>query len=403
MNTADLHQERGKEEAHVGEEKRAEAEKLKQEEEEEREKEELKRLPPVDRAKRILQSGALRLLSATWLMKQGDSFIIRRMQDLPPEAFLSPEKAAEMFNVKWATIVISYGWLSKKHPDPRGFHMKNVQKYLRKHKAYVTWLQEFGVFWDFASLPQDGPNGKTEEEKKMFKKGLGAINLLYGAMYTIVIQLTNMPPASEMKESDSNPTPYYQRGWCFFEATVSAILKDNFYLLDLGLASGHLDKKDSDWHVLMKTAICDRPPPLIPSELATELGKRKFTNGADADLVNRKYEEFFQECANTTTALHFNNNSKSKGWNDDKVRKLSRALPCFAGLTILSLGHHHAMSEAGLAELRKQFRSLPQLRKLIVPTHLEKTKEGKALKDEWLKSGKKMAKDQKSEEGLLFG
>mmetsp|Transcript_51488 Transcript_51488/g.149575 ORF Transcript_51488/g.149575 Transcript_51488/m.149575 type:complete len:415 (+) Transcript_51488:58-1302(+) len=367
-----------------------------------KEEEELQSLPPDERAKSILRCGAVRLLSATWLMKQGEAFVIRRMQDLPEEAFIRPEQAAEMFNVKWAVIVISYGWLSRKHPDPAGFHMRNVQKYLQKHKEQVTWMSEFGLFWDFASLPQDGPDGKTEHEKKMFKKGLGAINLLYGASFTIVIQLTSMPTSLPLPKGEVNLTPYYSRGWCFFEATVSAIIKDSFYLLDLGLAADHLNNKGSTWHVLNKTAICNRQTPLIPSEMADELQQRKFTNGADVELVTNKYEQFFQEVAATTTELWLNNNSKGKGWNDEKALKLSRALPAFAGLQVLALGAHHAMREPGLAAIRAQLPQLKALKKLILPKHLGDTGTGKALKAEWLKAGKKMAKDQKSEEGLLF-
>eukprot|EP00416_Gambierdiscus_australes_P013009 CAMPEP_0171142270 /NCGR_PEP_ID=MMETSP0766_2-20121228/142146_1 /TAXON_ID=439317 /ORGANISM="Gambierdiscus australes, Strain CAWD 149" /LENGTH=211 /DNA_ID=CAMNT_0011606049 /DNA_START=45 /DNA_END=680 /DNA_ORIENTATION=- len=211
-----------------------------------------------------------------------------------------------------------------------------------------------------------------------------------------------MPGSLPLPKDTVNLTPYYSRGWCFFEATVSAIIKGSSFLLDLGVAADHLNNKDTDWHVLRKTAIRHRLPPLIPSEMADELKKRKFTNGADAELVNTKYEHFFLEVAAVTTALSLNNDSKGKGWDDEQAMKLARALPAFAGLVELRLGAHHAMKEPGLAAIRAQLSQLTQLRKLVLPKHLESTGTGKALKAEWLKAGKKMATDQKSEEGLLF-
>ena len=52
---------------------------------------------PIDEeAASILRKGDLRLISAIWLLQQGEEYRVERLQDLPAEAFLAPEEAAEL-------------------------------------------------------------------------------------------------------------------------------------------------------------------------------------------------------------------------------------------------------------------------------------------------------------------
>jgi len=375
------------------------------EDEEDEEEKRLKKMPPGPRTRAILASGALRLLSAEWLLAQGEGYILQRMQDLPEEAFLHPKRASELFDELYGVIVISYGWLSKKHPDPTGFHMRTILRYLRKHTAQFDWFgyEDYGVFWDFASLPQDHPHGteKTEQEKATFKKGLGAISLLYGGRKTIVIQLTRMPEELQLADgSEVNLTEYAVRGWCFFEATVSGVLKPASSLLDLGAGAAALDSADAGWSAVREASTANRQPPLLPKDMAVELQKRRFTNGSDTELVTEKYGEFFAEAAGprrraagrprsstrpTAKAavgaeqLWFQNLSAGEGWGDAEVTQLARALPSFKHCRILRLSGHRALGERGLAELRGALPRCHRLRLLKLPAHLEHTAEGQAL------------------------
>merc|ERR1712232_430210 len=101
-----------------------------------------------------------------------------------------------------------------------------------------------GLFWDFASLPQG--IDRTEDQIQLFKIGLGAINLLYGAAAdkSIVIKLTKMP--LEDPTNGLNLTPYEDRGWRIFENALSTITKDQTACLDLGLVG------ESEWRAVME-------------------------------------------------------------------------------------------------------------------------------------------------------
>ena len=56
-------------------------------------------------------------------------------------------------------VAMSYRWLEPGHPDRCRHHLQIVAKVLRQYMRQVVSercanLAEFGLFWDFASLPQ---------------------------------------------------------------------------------------------------------------------------------------------------------------------------------------------------------------------------------------------------------
>jgi len=364
---------------------------------------EMMKLAPRLRGRRILTAGAIRLLSAVWLIAQGENYVIQCRQDLPEEAFLGPEHAAELFGKRYGVVVVSYGWLSKKHPDPTGFHIRVLQKYLKKQTTFLSGLKDCGVFWDFASIPQDRSGGpeKTEQERRVLRRALSAINSVYADSNTLVVQLTRMPEELRLADGEEgNLTPYEHRGWCFFEATVSALLKQANMLLDLGLSTEALEAEDSFWVEVRDALTAERQPLLTPEDMEAELKKRVFTDDSDAELVTKMYKDFFAEVALGAEALHLGNCSASgRGWGDAEVQQFARALPALTACKLLNLRGHGALGESGLAHLRAPLLELPALRTLWLPTHLERTAEGRALQEEWLTAGKKMWT---GTEGLLW-
>mmetsp|Transcript_42331 Transcript_42331/g.117866 ORF Transcript_42331/g.117866 Transcript_42331/m.117866 type:complete len:96 (-) Transcript_42331:82-369(-) len=61
----------------------------------------------------------------------------------------------------------------------------------------------------------------------------------------------------ELQLSDgavANLTEYNIRGWCFFEATVSSVLKPSLGLLDLGMGAAVLDNEGSGWDAVLARA-----------------------------------------------------------------------------------------------------------------------------------------------------
>ncbi|EOD21951.1 hypothetical protein EMIHUDRAFT_240710 [Emiliania huxleyi CCMP1516] len=103
-------------------------------------------------------------------------------------------------------LSLSHGWLTALHPDPHGTTLAAVRRFLLFDTAAAG---EAGLFWDFASLPQRGPNGeaRTEEEKRIFNRGLEQRDMV-------------LPPGALTGVGAYNPTPYEGdggRGWCIFE------------------------------------------------------------------------------------------------------------------------------------------------------------------------------------------
>ena len=119
-------------------------------------------------------------------------------------------------------LSLSHGWLTALHPEPHGTTLAAVRRFLLFDTAAAG---EAGLFWDFASLPQRGPNGeaRTEEEKRIFNRGLEVMGSFYASVTgTPVIQQRDivLPPGAPTGVGAYNPTPYEGdggRGWCIFE------------------------------------------------------------------------------------------------------------------------------------------------------------------------------------------
>lgn len=348
----------------------------------------------------VISSGAIKLLGGKWLVAQADDWIIQRCQDIPKEGFVPSKDAA--WKVTWidtpisdsmmvGVVVLSYPWLTKDHPDPFAFHARKVRGYLKKHIALCEMAatnNDCMTFWDFASLPQ---MPRTERESNLFKQGIKAINLLYGHRYTVVIQSTKMPePCVGM---ELNLTAYFDRGWCFFEATASSLTKHGIFCLDIGAAEKEVLDEQVDWHELSRKATAGRMPPLAPEDMEKELAKRTFTNKADFSMVAGIYERFFNDVAGRAQKLNFNNYGESvwAGWADDDIAQLARALPSFKKCQGLALGSH-SFGEAGLASLQEAVVNMPALKVLGLPRQLQDKPAANALKEAWIKSGKSEGK-----------
>eukprot|EP00929_Paragymnodinium_shiwhaense_P086961 TRINITY_DN47314_c1_g1_i1.p1 TRINITY_DN47314_c1_g1~~TRINITY_DN47314_c1_g1_i1.p1 ORF type:complete len:559 (-),score=75.68 TRINITY_DN47314_c1_g1_i1:7-1683(-) len=311
--------------------------------------------------RQILRDGALKLLSANWLLSQPADYIIQRRQDLPHEAFLPLEQAADWYDDLGACVVISYPWITKEHPDPTGEHMCLVRKYLAIHLDFKHFRKrgDAGVFWDYASLPQRDASGElTPEELDMFQRGLRLINLLYSAEYSLVIQLTSTPQSCVGRE---DWTPYYDRGWCFFEATASSLLKAGNYLLDLGMVAGDAFDEYWNWEDVSDTCTSRRRPPLIPDEMQEALSTRRFTNGADHSIVMRIYRVFFEKVTPTAASLNFTYYGREQGWTDVEGHQLARAMPHFKHCVSFQMNNHMALGESAILAIIAALPSLADL------------------------------------------
>ena len=144
-----------------------------------------------------------------------------RMQELAqcPGALLAPADAAALLNASRRNVfVLSYGWLTREHPDPDGLRIRALKTVFLEMQARGLLPTNAGLFWDYGSLPQK-PRSAAEEQT--FEDGLRVMADLYSSpLGTAVLQMKEMPrPSAPLGEYNSRP--YDRRGWCIFESAVS--------------------------------------------------------------------------------------------------------------------------------------------------------------------------------------
>ena len=192
---------------------------------------------------RVLASSAVALLDAQWIIKHAKKGgVLTHRQALPKEAFLSFADLVEATTeYDWLPVgALSYPWLTKDHPDPRGANLARVARALKALLSRPDLIPRLGVFWDFGSLHQhpDPPNGvlRTEEQNALFKQGLGCLGTLYSHQKTYVLRLTSFPDGhkAEDQAEGTNVARYFDRGWCATENAWASLTKARYLSLDLG-------------------------------------------------------------------------------------------------------------------------------------------------------------------------
>ena len=105
-----------------------------------------------------LANGDVRLLRCSWVASpEADAHLgydpasgavrMKRMQELPDEAFFSPQQAAALLDRGDRSILaLSYRWLTAFHPEPRGTTLLTVRRYLNSAPDAV----HCGLFWECA-------------------------------------------------------------------------------------------------------------------------------------------------------------------------------------------------------------------------------------------------------------
>ena len=151
-----------------------------------------------------LSDGTILLLRTDWLMSPASDAqlgkdpltgkpIIKRRQEMPPEAYFSPAASVELFSSgKRSVLVLSYGWATGPHSDPSGHTLEMVRRYLRSDQT----TKGCALFWDIASRPQPP---QTDSEVEIGKKALGVMSSFYASVAgTAVIQQKHIPPRPEV-------------------------------------------------------------------------------------------------------------------------------------------------------------------------------------------------------------
>ena len=299
-----------------------------------------------------VESGAIAPLRGRWLVKlQEEGGVLKRRQDLPPEAFWSPSELRRVAtalgnNFGCLFVALSYRWLTKEHPDPDGFHLKIVASVAKlymglagsraDHSPLVKAFSNIGVetdfalFWDFASLHQPP---RSDAQTALFKEGLKLSNKWYGHAHTVCWMQSELPDTFD-------GVAYENSGWCFVEAAISAAIKIGLNRLDLGKRTGRAMDwcygSDSYMPEARLDCVCagQRLPPPTPETVSRLLETEKvFTNRADVATVANLYRSFFEVVTSSVEHLDVS----KLAWGDEEVWLLAQVLPQFEKLSTLDL------------------------------------------------------------------
>ncbi len=148
------------------------------------------------------------------------------------------------------------------------------------------------------------------------------------------------------------------RGWCFCESSVSNLVKDFNFVLDLA----KFDERMRDLFDVIGGCAAKRAPPLAPPVFKEDLSTKTFTSPkADRETVGNLYEKEFDEKLGEATVLYY----AMLQWTDEDVVKLCGAI---ATGKLVKLERLNLMSnqigDAGAAALAEVVGKLPQLKDL---------------------------------------
>jgi hypothetical protein len=317
----------------------------------------------------LLAKGNVRLLRATWLLAQPEGFVLRRRQELPPEAFISRAELLAIYEASNAIpsteadqpsrmpiISVSHFWRTKQHADPEGITINLVTNAIRQRwsnyarpkipvdrecwygpRVETYGFTDMGIFMDWGSLFQE-PRDEGLGEVTAFKDSLKAVNVWYAHQLVTCYLITEMP-------TDGSILPYHERGWTSFEYQLSWMVKicerSNVWpqVVDLG---GKFEVRDVNGYGNMQlvntSASCRRPAPCTPDafEEGGEHGRKHFTAGADRGVVAKRFRETVEDVFTSMELLSYGN----LGWGDAEFLTLGRVFPLCHSLRTLHIGQN---------------------------------------------------------------
>ena len=149
-----------------------------------------------------------------------------------------------------------------------------------------------------------------------------------------------------------------RRGWCFCESSVSNLVKDYDFVLDLA----KFDERVEDLDDVVEGCAAKRAPPLAPPVFKEDLSTKTFTSPkADLETVGNLYEKEFDEKLGEATVLAY----RELQWTDADVVKLCGAIATGKLVKLEKLVlRANQIGDAGVAALAEAAGKLPHLRYL---------------------------------------
>ena len=289
--------------------------------------------------------------------------LIRR-EDLPEAAFVEFDHLTQQKH-KVCIVCVSHPWLQPDHPDPKAFNLQYLVAMLGElqyvHKRMLgehTWA----VMIDFCSICQKGPHGEERSpiQAKLFQRALGSLTLFYAHPNTITLKITAMPKGYPRgyafpRGIPPNKASYYNRGWCYFESSISNMAKEqSYFVLDLAKMSTTQDLSSlGPKYVIgsrIRECMADRRPVCDPAAFRRVLEEKSFTSKkADLRTVGDLYAKAFFERISTATTLKYN----GLCWGDAELVATCVMIgeAKITTLTCLDLSDNPGITSAGIMQL----------------------------------------------------
>jgi serine/threonine protein kinase len=100
------------------------------------------------------------------------AFFLPRCQDMPPDAFLPPQRSADLYAKQRRGVkVVSYGWRSPGVPDPDGCALAKIREAIRSLQEEQEEQEELGLFVDVACMPQTFSSPSWYDPKETLRFG----------------------------------------------------------------------------------------------------------------------------------------------------------------------------------------------------------------------------------------
>ena len=337
-----------------------------------------------------------------------------RRQDLErdePDAFYSAEEVRRLETndrqedygfTQLSIVSVSHAWETSVHPDPRGANLLLLVDAIKRAQTTPEETaigkakllpSSLAVFFDFCSLFQRDPTlfeasetpeakeegeerdafiaalkaktafyggeaydkSRSEAEGRPFKAALDNMEVWYAHAGTTVVLLTETPEGS-------SALAYLLRGWPTFESSVAMLIKP--YLGQYTWPS-LID-------VSLRASKCKRFAPLTPDGMHTLLMEKKFTNGADREVVVKLYTNVAERCIYPAKELDYYGMS----FGDEEMKVLCEWFPKCEEVKRLVL-QSNAFTATGwdlLAEVVGREGAMPKLKTL----YLERNRIGEA-------------------------
>lgn len=309
------------------------------------------RYTSIDALEAFVMSGDIQLIKASHVLTAAANVNplhsrFAKRQDLPdsakPDAHMLQLKFQEMRafeervqrmkghpHYHWARmqmrfpplVIVSYAWLAQQHPDADARQLREVlapalEWYMSERAGLIskechdftrcgsTDMRiaapftpdgcDFLLFIDYCSLWQ---KPRTPEQDLAFDRALRGMDLIYAHQQTAVLRLTRLLDGYACK-------PYCERGWPFFETSVSQFIKPGTCNLDLGgedtrqalerfrgqLRTPRALAEQARYQCTTANEMLEamrrgRAPPIVPSHFAEEVETKAITNGKDLDVL----------------------------------------------------------------------------------------------------------------------